>query len=371
MQFNRAGALTLALATLAACGSGSDGPTGPDAIAPAATEPAAAWRSETPLPVAMAEVGVTALGDVLYVVGGTEQPAGRDPIRDSSLALAYDMASGDWRELSPLPRGASHVGLTALDGKLYALGGFTNIVHMDPQASAWVYDPATDAWAPLPDLSSPRGSVGAAAVGGKVHVLGGRQADEILPVPTPPGTPELFETRGTVTLHQVFDPESGQWSDAAPLPGPGRDHMGIAVLGERIHVFGGRVASTDDNLTRHDVYDPATDTWSSAAPLPEPRSAGAATVIGRRILYAGGECMPGGEGSTPNAYDTVTSYDAELDRWTAGLPLPSARHGFGGATLGERAYFAAGAPVCGGGAMADLTSVSADAHEDESATTGQ
>jgi hypothetical protein len=62
------------------------------------------------------------------------------------------------------------------------------------------YDPATDSWRTLSPLSTPRGSVALAAVGGKIHALGGRGSD-----------------RKTVATHQVLDPASGKWSDAAPL----------------------------------------------------------------------------------------------------------------------------------------------------------
>jgi N-acetylneuraminic acid mutarotase len=349
------------LIVLAACGPSTVGeavqPKGPASVAnQTVSNSTASWRSEVPLPVAMAEVGVAALDGIIYVAGGTEEHQGQEPKWDSSLFMAFDPQTKTWRKLASMPKGLSHVGLAALDGKVYAAGGFTGIVHMGPQAGVYAYDPKTNEWAVLPDLSSPRGSVALVALNGKLHAIGGRQADKIIPLPMPPGAPKLFETRGTVTLHQIFDPVAKQWSTGAPLPGPGRDHMGIAVIGNRIHVFGGRVADTDDNLARHDVYDAAKDVWTSAAPLPVARSAGAAAVSNGKILYAGGECKPGGQAFTPNAYDDVTAYDPANDSWSVLPSLPSARHGFGGANIGDRAYVVAGAPVCGGGASPEMLS---------------
>jgi N-acetylneuraminic acid mutarotase len=244
--------------------------------------------------------------------------------------------------------------LAALDGKLYAVGGFTGVVHMGPKPAAFVYDPETDKWRQLPDISSARGSVAVAAVGGKLHILGGRQADKVVKRPSPPGAPQLFAAFGTVNMHQIYDPVTGKWSAGAPVPGPARDHAGIAVLDGRIHLFGGRTADVVDDLARHDVYDPRTDTWSTAAPLPVARSAGAYTVLDGRIIYAGGECKAGGQPQTPYAFDDVTAYDSRADIWEMLAPLPQARHAFGAATVNGVAYFAGGSPVCGAGAMTDM-----------------
>lgn len=292
------------------------------------------WTAKAPLPTAMAEVGVAALDGKVYVLGGTAQ--GR---WDSPLNEQYDPASDAWHERAPMPKGLSHVGAVALGGKLYAIGGFINIVHVGAQDLAFVYDPAADRWSELPHLSSPRASVAAAAVGGRIHIFGGRGLDKV-----------------TVTAHEVFDPATGRWSKAAPLPSP-RDHAGIAVLDGKIHIFGGRTVDVVDNIDRHDVYDPATDTWSKAAPLPRPRSSGAYTVLKGLILYAGGECKPGGKPGDKLTFDDVTAYDPKTDRWTALAPLPTPRHAFGAATVGDVAYFAGGAPTCGGGNSTDMSAL--------------
>ena len=311
------------------------------------------WTNKAPLPVGRAEVGVAALGDNIYVIGGTEQDAQGHTNYASTLNTVYDARRNSWEQRAPLPLGLSHVGVAALAGKIYAVGGFTNIVHMNPQAVAFVYDPKTNRWSQLPVLSNPRGSVAVAAVGGRLHLFGGRLSNKVTRVPLPPGAPELFAGYGTVTTHQVFDPATGRWAEGSPIPGPARDHLGIAVLGSKVHLFGGRIADFGDNLDRHDVYDTANDTWSTAAPLPVARSAGAATVLDGHIIYAGGECKPSAQPPSTDAYDDVTSYDPKTNLWSKLTPLPTARHAFGAATVNNVAYFMGGAPVCGGGATTD------------------
>jgi N-acetylneuraminic acid mutarotase len=239
--------------------------------------------------------------------------------------------------------------VAALHGKLYAFGGFTDIVHLDPRPVAYAYDPRRDSWDRLPDVPQALGSVGVAAVGGELHLLGGRDSRTVAPVP---GTP-ISQGLGTVRTHLVYDPQRRRWSTAEPLPGEPRDHAGIAVLGRSIHVVGGRVEDVADNLARHDVYDTRTGRWTTAAALPVPRSAGAAVVLDGRIVYAGGECRSPGAADPSGTYDDVTAYDPRTDRWTALAPLPQGRHGFGAARVGGRAHFVAGAPTCGGGASAE------------------
>ncbi len=286
------------------------------------------WSTAAPMPTARAEVGVAALDGKIYVVGGTAQ--GR---WDSPLNYEYDPATDHWRERAPLPHGLSHVGVVGLNGKLYAFGGFTGIVHVGAMNLAFVYDPAADTWQPIAPLSSPRASIGVAAVGGKIHVVGGRGLDKV-----------------TVNIHEVYDPATNQWSKAAPLP-LARDHLGIAVIDGKIHVVGGRTANQTDNVGEHDVYDPSTDQWTKAAPMPTPRSSGAATYDNGLLLYAGGECKkldPTSKFGGGDTFDTNEGYDPKSNSWLTLAALPGARHAYGAATVGAAAYFTGGALRCGG-----------------------
>lgn len=311
----------------------------------------AQWRARAAMPEARAEVGVAALGGRVYVVGGTVQRGAEAPEYATTLVTSYDPRTNTWSRHAPLPRPLSHVGVAASGGRLYAFGGFTDIVHMDPQPVAYAYDPRRDRWAQLPDMPHKLGAVGVAAVDGKLHLIGGRDSRTVVTVPGV--DPPLSMGLGTVRTHLVYDPVRRRWSEAAPLPAVSRDHAGVAVVGHHIHVVGGRVEDVDDNLARHDVYNTRTGRWRSAAPLPTPRSAGAATVLDGRIVYAGGECRADASTDPNGTYDDVTAYNPRTDRWTHLAPLPRARHGFGAARVGGRAYFVGGALTCGGGASAD------------------
>src|SRR3954447_7017879 len=140
-----------------------------------------------------------------------------------------------------MPSGLNHLSATALDGKIYIVGGFTGNGHKGVQASVFEYDVAADTWRTLAPLSSPRGSVAAAALGGKIHAFGGRK-NETDVVPT----------------HEVYDPATDKWSAAAPLP-KGRDHMTAVAVDGKIHVGGGRFRANHDNTGLQKYFEAASD----------------------------------------------------------------------------------------------------------------
>jgi hypothetical protein len=291
-----------------------------------AQNPIGTWTAAAPLPQARAEHAVIALeGKVYAIAGGVLNTAGTDKQGDgaSTLVEEYDPITDRWRVRSPLPRALTHVGLAALDGKIYAIGGFVADIHKKAQRDAFVYDPVTDQWSVLPSLPTPRGSVGVVALNGKIHAIGGRDPQNRL--------------QGT---HEVFDPAKQVWTSAAPLP-IARDHLSAVVADGKIHVIGGRTGDYTDVTAHHHVYDSRSDTWSEAPPLPTPRSAMAATLYQNVIVVFGGECR------NEKTYTENEGYDLAAGKWKT-LASAEGRHGFGAATVGDRAYFVAGAHACGG-----------------------
>jgi hypothetical protein len=178
-------------------------------------------------------------------------------------------------------------------------------------------------------MKGPRGSAGAAVVGGKIHVFGGRDIDGKV-----------------LATHEVYDPSTGTWSDAAPLP-LARDHMAVVAADGKIHAIGGRIGGAVQRVAQHDIYDPATDTWTSAAPLPTPRSGLAGAYYRGLILVLGGELPP------DHTFPENEAYDPKASRWVTLAPMPHGRHGFGGGVIGDNVYFVGGALDPGGGGTTD------------------
>ncbi len=284
------------------------------------------WVAKSPLPEPRNEVVAAAVDGKIYVLGGSVSG-------NSSLTRneEYDPAADTWRVRAPLPAGASHMTAAVLNGKVYTIGGFVGRDHVGAVDHVFEYDPPADAWRAIAPLSTPRGSVGAAALDGRIHAIGGR-------VTTASGD---WHSRGIVATHEVYEPATGRWSEATPLP-RARDHMVVVAVAGKIHAIGGRFGGNDDMVDWHEVYDPATKSWTAAPPLPTARGGVAGTLFGDLILVTGGE-------DEKRAYAENEAYDVRAGRWSRLAPLPQARHGHGVASVGATVYAAGGALQKGAG----------------------
>jgi N-acetylneuraminic acid mutarotase len=290
-------------------------------VASDAAESQGSWSVAAQMTTARTEIVADTSNGKIYVAGG-QTPT----VQDSPMLQEFDPATGHWRDLSPMPKGASHPGVAALNGKIYVAGGFAKTVHKNPLDQVLEYDTATGKWRSLAPLSSPRGSISLVALAGRLHAIGGRTADG-----------------KTVATHEIYDPATGKWTMAAPLP-VARDHLAAVVASDGLHVFAGRTDATVDNVGLHDIYDAAADKWRALAPMPTPRSSGAAVYYHGLILYYGGECK---DAKARIAYDEFDGYDPKTNSWTALAKAPSPLHAQAAAVAGDTAYFIGGSSSCG------------------------
>ena len=210
-----------------------------------------------------------------------------------------------------------HHGAAALDGKLYAMGGWD--AGDNKLAKAEVYDPRVDGWQPLPSMPTARRDLAAVAVAGKVYAIGG----------TSDGSPE--DSDGSV---EAYDPFSGLWSQAASLP-VARDYHTAAVVDGKIYVVGGLIYDYDDgdgvDLDRVDMYDPAADSWQPMAEMPTARSSHAAAIVDGKIYVSGG--------STSGEYsDALEAYDPVTNTWATLASLSHARSCHASAVINGQLY---------------------------------
>ncbi|MEX3690245.1 Kelch repeat-containing protein [Paraburkholderia sp. BR14263] len=284
--------------------------------APRAT-PQGVWTTAAPLPLPRSEMAwATSEGERMHVIGG--YGAGQVA---RSYHHVFDAARGAWRNAAPVPRGANHIGVAALDGVVYAMGGFVEQNRIAvPDCYAYVV--ADDRWHAIHPLSrGSRGAISVVAHEGMLHAIGGR------------------DTR-SVDWHEAYDPKSDTWKTLAPIPGP-RDHTAAVSLAGWILVAGGRMDTFDFNTGMHVAYDAKRDAWEERAPMPTPRSGhGGAAWRGRFF------CM-GGEG-TRRVFGQNEGYDPATDSWQAYAPMLTPRHGMGAAVVGDAIHVAGGGPMNGG-----------------------
>jgi len=282
--------------------------------APKADKPGT-WAKRAPLPLPRSEMAwATALDGKMHMVGGY----GAQRV-DRNYHHVYDPSADKWISAPELPRGANHVGVEVLEGKLYAIGGHTE-QNRKPDSLCFVFDDA--AWRRIAPLPKACGAIGCAALNGKLHAIGGAIGD-------------TFPTKKSVDWHFV-----DKWSERRPMP-TGRDHTGTLTVEGRIHVVGGRVDSFHTNSNLHHSYDGKEDKWYPRAPLPTARSGHGA------VLYRGKIFVMGGEG-TNRVYGQNEAYDLKADSWVSCAPMLTPRHGLGAVAIGDYIHVAGGGPVMGG-----------------------
>ena len=301
--------LLMGVAALPACGGGGGSEPGPS------TPPLAeGWAQLAPMNEARQEVGVAAIGDRIYVVGGYRA----DGTTANTLEV-YDVRANAWTTLAPMPERLNHCVAVAYQGKLYVIGGSTALG--STSAATFEYDPARNDWGVRASMARARTAAVAAVVGDSIFVAG--------------GTDDRSEL-------EAYDPRTDQWTSLAEMPTP-RNHVAGGTARGRFHAVGGRPG----NLRVLEIYDPAADTWATGAPMPTGRSGHAAAVL-RGCLYAfGGE----GNASRPDGlFPQNEVYDPRTNTWESMPQMPTPRHGIGAAVVGDKIYVPGGGAVAGFGA---------------------
>lgn len=206
-----------------------------------------------------------------------------------------------WTLLSGMPTTRQNLSAGALNGRLYAVGGFNT----SPSASVERYDPTTATWSARVSMPTPRYGLTAAVADGFLFAIGGSSVNN-----GPPNT--------TV---EAYDPVANVWTAKAAMPTPRR--FGAAgVVGGKVYVVGG-IDGNGVATNALEVYDPSTNTWSVRAPMPTPRSQLAVAEVSG-VLYAVGG-FPSGGGTFNTALSVVEAYDPVTDTWTVRAPMPSPR----------------------------------------------
>ncbi len=154
-----------------------------------------------------------------------------------------------WVSKAELPTARYSLSVVAVNGKLYAIGGYlVSANHTNEE-----YDPLTNTWTTKAPIPTPR-EYGLSAVAvwqNQIYVLGGWSSWEPQP-----------------TANEIYDPITDSWKAKSPVPTP-RNGYSACTVGNKIYVIGGGWAIFDRNFNCRvefyhyiDVYDPATDSWS-------------------------------------------------------------------------------------------------------------
>lgn len=268
------------------------------------------WGSGTSLPSAVADYVLGLLqddgGEALYIVGGSDfemmptptvQRVGLPDLEPSLVDEdPYLLLIGEGQAL---PGGSAVV-----DNLLYVFGGSNAAFPPYVTGEMQIFDPLAPAgqrWTDGQPLNEPRGDIAGAAVDGKIYAIGGYvYSEEPLPYPSP-----------TV---EVFDPAVGAWQLLAPLPVPcgaaqayGLDSDLEADLAGHIVVAGCGQGETETEQTF--LYDVDSDTWTDFSFFQEARQEHAGTMAatddGLVLLAFGGLAHTGILQSAVGSYEAM------------------------------------------------------------------
>ncbi|XP_029348789.1 kelch-like protein 9 isoform X1 [Echeneis naucrates] len=257
------------------------------------------WRALKAMDVPRYQHGVALLGGFLFIVGGqsTYDTKGKTAI-DS--AYRYDPRFDKWLQIASLNEKRTFFHLSALRGKLFAVGGRNasgeietvecynlkknewtlvssmmephyghagtvhgdlmyisgGITHDTFQKELWCYDPGADTWSRRADMMDLRGLHCMCTVGDRLYVMGGNHFR---------GSSDYDDVLGC----EYYSPETDQWTVVAPMP-RGQSDVGVTVFKGQIYVVGGYSWNSRCMVDIVQRYDPEEDVWDRVFNVLEP-----------------------------------------------------------------------------------------------------
>ncbi|XP_077473842.1 kelch-like protein 9 [Stigmatopora argus] len=248
------------------------------------------WRALKPMEVPCYQHGVALLGGFLFIVGGqsTYDTKGKTAI-DS--AYRYDPRFNDWLQIASLKETRTFFHLSALKGKLYAVGGRNAVGEID---SVECYNLKTNEWTFVKSMAQSHYGHAGTVHSDMLYISGGITHDAF--------QKELWR----------YEPAADEWTRCADMKELRGLHC-MSTVGDRLFVMGGnhfRGSSDYDDVLSCEYYSPTDNQWTAVAPMPRGQSDVGVTVMQGQIYVVGGyswnsRCM----------VDIVQRYDPEKDEW--------------------------------------------------------
>jgi len=268
--------------------------------------PSVPWGDAATAPLPRFEAMGETYDDKLYVFGGFKT----DDITTTARAHRYDLASDKWTEIAPVPVPLTHAGTTSDGRYIYLAGGFVGDwkgASTPVSRKVYRYDAETNTWSNILQLPQPRAAGALVRVGRFLHFFGGMDQNT--------------RDRGEHWMLDLRRPNV--WRVGAPMPNP-RNHLGYALVGEKIYAIGGQhqLDEVYGNEADVDAFDVVAGTWSQVAALPQPRSHthNSTIVIGGKRLVT-----VGGSGNDHQTLTDLLEYDPIGNKWFSIGAMPGAR----------------------------------------------
>ena len=285
------------------------------------------WSSLPNLPAPRHGLAVAAIGDTLYAIDGASQPghnASTPTVQTLAVLPGAAQPAGDWQQGSASLYATQQVGAAVLGGRIWVAGGLTDA--QDATAKTEFYDPTIGTWSPGPDLPFPLHHAMMVSYQNTVWVIGGFE----------PQGGEIIGVASARVLH--LNQSLTAWVEGPELH-HARGAGAAAVVGNKIVVVGGRTAGTSPaEVIPTEVFDGTS--WHDAAGIPVPGDHLAAASDGTYLYAVGGRRLE----VTSNTA-AVQRFDPVADRWIQLPAAPGKVSDAGAAIVGGRLIVVGGESI--------------------------
>uniref|UniRef100_H2ZP05 BTB domain-containing protein n=1 Tax=Ciona savignyi TaxID=51511 RepID=H2ZP05_CIOSA len=266
------------------------------------------WVNLAPMESSRYQHGIAVIGNFLFVVGGQSNydTKGKTAV---DTVFRYDPRYNKWIRVRSLIEKRTFFHLSAIEGKLYAVGGRNAAGEL---STVECYNPQHNEWMFVEKMQEPHYGHAGTVYNGQMYISGGITHDS-------------FQKKLL-----CYNPESDKWEQKSPMSTVRGLHC-MTTVKERLYVIGGNhfKGTTDyDDVLECEYYITDTDQWCCVAPMLTGQSDVGVAVYQGKIYVTGGyswnnRCM----------VDNVQCYDPEVDKWTKTFSLPAALGGIRACTL--------------------------------------
>jgi hypothetical protein len=184
-----------------------------------------------------------------------------------------------------------HAAALLPDGRVLVTGGSSPVGGL---RSAEIYDPATGSFAAAADMGAIRWLHTATPLpNGRILIAGGQGA----------GVPG-----GAHASAEVYDPSSGQFLAAGPMPrAHGKGHTATPLADGRVLILGGWSGDFFEPTAAADIFDPATNSFTAVGAMILPRFEHEAALLpDGRVMIVGGQSDEGDNLRFTEIFDPAT-----------------------------------------------------------------
>ena len=130
------------------------------------------WTRKADMPTPRCSLDTVAVNGRIYAIGGVADWANGPCL---STVEEYDPVTDTWTKKADMSAKRLGVSTAIVNGKIYAIGGTENPKGRQPDIfpPPEVYDPATNTWIELADMQIPRLWLSSSALNGKIYAIGG------------------------------------------------------------------------------------------------------------------------------------------------------------------------------------------------------